>query len=109
MRGCDPLGCDLLVIWQAVFGGACLLALLAADAHRCIVENSFAHDGWSPRSEKWPIGYRHRRVANGLPRCHGSSCGKNADQSKSSAEYWKSLERGRTRRFLCNRNKSEQT
>ena len=38
------LGSNLVVVGQAVFRGACLLALPAADAFGRIVEDSFAHE-----------------------------------------------------------------
>src|ERR1019366_10683864 len=43
VRRCDFLGCDGVIVRQAVFGGAGLLALLAADAQGRIVEDSLTH------------------------------------------------------------------
>ena len=40
----DVLLCNFVVVRQAVFSGAGLLALLAADAQRGIVKNSLAHE-----------------------------------------------------------------
>src|ERR1017187_725737 len=42
-RRCKLLGGDAVIVRQAVFGGAGLLALLAADAQGCIVEDSLTH------------------------------------------------------------------
>ena len=43
--------CDFVVVRKAVFCSAALFALLAADAFRCIVKNSFAHEH-SPRPQR---------------------------------------------------------